>query len=308
MDCNKTWLKQGSTGDDVKTAETKLKSLGYYTGAVEGNYGQYMAQAVEHYQKDQNLSIDGIIGPKTCNKLGLNSTSSGCPNNQLKQGCTGDNVTDWEESLQSTGCYLGKIDGSFGSVMTDAVKEFQRRQGITEDGLIGDQTINARNTCRSSDDLAVLTYIRNKFGACNSKEELYTLVGVHGHYSFYDDFKYYSQSLSKLFTTGVNCCEACNYVGAPALRAMGYKPSIYLVWIVCTNGKTYGHYFIGVDGITPTTGTNCKAYDLAGVAELGLARRPMGTPICLGKVTIREIVGSCISDSLKMGNKPLKTC
>ena len=300
MDCSKTWLTVGSTGPDVSAAEQKLKNEGYYTGAIDGSYGQYMAQAVGYYQGDNDLSQDGIIGPQTCNKMGLNTptptpTPSGgsCPNSQLKEGCTGANVLDWQNFLLSTGCYLAALDSSFGPVMTVAVKEFQRRQGLTKDGWIGDQTINARNTCRSSSDLASLTWVRNNIGTCNNKEDLYNLSST-GKYSFYDDFRYYGQTLYVFWKTGANCCEICEYVAAPILRAMGYKPVIYLVWIVCSDGETYGHYFIAVDGIVPSNGKNCKAYDLAGDAELGKAKRPMGTPICLGAVTIRAIKGAHI--------------
>lgn len=292
MDCSKTWLQQGSTGDDVETAEKKLKSMGYYTGAIDGSYGPYFAKAVELFQGDYGLSQDGIIGPKTCVKMGLNiitpTPTGNCPNNQLKEGCSGSNVTDWENFLQSVGCYLGKIDDSFGPVMTAAVKEFQKRQKLAQDGWIGDQTTTARNTCRNADDIYVLTYYRNRFGTCNNKEDVYAITGENGHYCspIYDDFKYYSKSLVTAFTSvGINCCEWCEYVGARILRALGYKPEIYLVWIVCSDGKTWGHYLIKIDGIW---------YDLAGVAELGIAKRPMGTPICLGGITIRANKGAHI--------------
>lgn len=69
MDCNKTNLKRGSTGADVKQAQTLLTNYGYYTGRIDGEYGTYTEQAVKAYQKKRGLLQDGIIGPITCRAL-----------------------------------------------------------------------------------------------------------------------------------------------------------------------------------------------------------------------------------------------
>lgn len=62
----------------VKTVQTKLKNWGYYTGAIDGIYGAKTVAAVKLFQKKNNLSIDGIVGPKTASALGmsLNTKSS----------------------------------------------------------------------------------------------------------------------------------------------------------------------------------------------------------------------------------------
>lgn len=57
-------LKQGSTGNQVKTVQTKLKRWGYYTGAVDGIYGTATTKAVKYFQSKNGLTADGIVGKK----------------------------------------------------------------------------------------------------------------------------------------------------------------------------------------------------------------------------------------------------
>ncbi len=71
-------LKMGSSGDDVKKVQSKLKSWGYYNGAVDGVYGSKTRDAVIYFQRKNGLDADGVVGEKTANAMGLSlkSTSS----------------------------------------------------------------------------------------------------------------------------------------------------------------------------------------------------------------------------------------
>lgn len=68
--------KYGSSGDEVKQIQTKLKAWGYYTGSVDGVYGSQTAEAVKNFQKKNGLTADGIAGEKTLSALGITSSSS----------------------------------------------------------------------------------------------------------------------------------------------------------------------------------------------------------------------------------------
>lgn len=46
-----------------------LKDLGYYDGEVDGAYGAGTAAAVEAFQTDYGLNVDGVAGPETVNAL-----------------------------------------------------------------------------------------------------------------------------------------------------------------------------------------------------------------------------------------------
>lgn len=58
-------LTVGDEGDGVKDVQDHLKSLGYYSGQLDGIFGQLTRLAVLKFQKVNDLSIDGIVGPET---------------------------------------------------------------------------------------------------------------------------------------------------------------------------------------------------------------------------------------------------
>ena len=65
--------RMGSRGDEVRRIQTKLKSLGFYSGAVDGIYGAKTQSAVKKFQSSVGITADGIAGPKTLLYLGLDS-------------------------------------------------------------------------------------------------------------------------------------------------------------------------------------------------------------------------------------------
>ena len=67
--------RQGSTGEEVRTIQTKLKRWGYYDGAVDGIFGSKTAEAVKYFQRKNGLTADGVVGPATLKALGMTVTS-----------------------------------------------------------------------------------------------------------------------------------------------------------------------------------------------------------------------------------------
>lgn len=63
----RTVLKRGMKGDDVKAMQEKLIRLGYSCGkyGADGDFGASTEAAVEHLQENNRLESDGIYGPKT---------------------------------------------------------------------------------------------------------------------------------------------------------------------------------------------------------------------------------------------------
>ena len=69
--------RYGSTGSEVRAVQTKLKSLGYYKGTVDGIYGTQTKNAVTAFQKNCGITADGICGKQTLLYLGLGDTYGG---------------------------------------------------------------------------------------------------------------------------------------------------------------------------------------------------------------------------------------
>lgn len=61
----------------------------------------------------------------------------------LKQGATGGEVKEIQRRLKNWGYYSGAVDGIYGKATVEAVKAFQRKNGLTPDGIAGISTYKA---------------------------------------------------------------------------------------------------------------------------------------------------------------------
>ena len=61
----------------------------------------------------------------------------------LKKGSKGDEVVTLQKKLKQWGYYNGTVDGIFGSATEKAVQYFQRKNGLTADGIVGAKTAAA---------------------------------------------------------------------------------------------------------------------------------------------------------------------
>ena len=62
-------LSYGSQGNDVSEIQRILESLGYSVGVVDGIFGNYTKAAVQKFQEDHGLYVDGVIGPLTAGQI-----------------------------------------------------------------------------------------------------------------------------------------------------------------------------------------------------------------------------------------------
>ena len=67
-----------------------------------------------------------------------------------KYGSRGDEVRQIQTKLKRWGYYNGNVDGIFGSQTLEAVKYFQRKNGLTVDGIAGPATLKAMGIYNSS--------------------------------------------------------------------------------------------------------------------------------------------------------------
>jgi putative chitinase len=59
---------------DVKEAQRRLKGLGYFPGAIDGDLGPAMAGSLSTFQKERGLSVTGELDPATVAALGSQLT------------------------------------------------------------------------------------------------------------------------------------------------------------------------------------------------------------------------------------------
>ena len=162
-------LRQGSTGAAVFTLQRQLNRitkdypfLGLLT--VDGIFGRKMTETVKKFQRQFNLTADGVVGRSTWYKISYiyvsvkdlaeltseGETFSGTlpdgswnlGSSVLKQGSTGSEVEQLQFWLSTLAQYESSIpsvtvDGVYGSGTAAAVRAFQRRYGLTVDGIVG---------------------------------------------------------------------------------------------------------------------------------------------------------------------------
>ena len=165
-------LRQGSTGSAVFTLQRQLNRitkdypfLGLLT--VDGIFGSRMTATVKKFQKQFGLTADGVVGRSTWYKISYiyvsvkdlaeltseGETSNGTLSNgtwdpgsaPLKVGSSGREVEQVQFWLSTLAQYESRIpsvtvDGIFGSGTAAAVRAFQRRYGLTADGIVGRAT------------------------------------------------------------------------------------------------------------------------------------------------------------------------
>ncbi len=145
-------LRKGYQGDDVKSVQSRLKTLKYYSGSVDGKYGTGTMAAVSAFQAANGLHADGLAGTATYKILYSDAAvpysetvvtptpASTVPSRTLRSGDSGDDVKNVQTRLKALGYYTGTVDGKYGSGTVAAIVTFQTQNGLKADGAAGSGT------------------------------------------------------------------------------------------------------------------------------------------------------------------------
>ena len=129
-------LGKGATGAQVMAVQERLMELGYmdYDEPTE-YYGSITKEAVEIFQRRHGLTVDGYIGEETYDCL----MRADALLYMVTVGDEGTDVKELQKRLVELD-YMKKATGYFGDETAAAVKEFQDRNHLDVDGMIGVQT------------------------------------------------------------------------------------------------------------------------------------------------------------------------
>lgn len=166
-------LRQGDSGTAVFTLQRQLNRIAKdypFIGklTVDGVFGPRMVSTVKTFQRQFNLTADGVVGRQTWYKISYiyvsvkdlaeltseGETSSGTLSDgswggtALRTGSTGSAVEQVQFWLNTLAQYESalpslSVDGRYGAATASAVRAFQRRYGLTVDGVVGRETWNA---------------------------------------------------------------------------------------------------------------------------------------------------------------------
>ena len=134
-------LSIGSTGPDVRRLQVLFvmrKEMDF--SDIDGDFGPKTQELVKSFQQGSNLAPDGVVGPLTWNALPADPNTP-----RLALGASGSAVSGLQKGLRAfggpnTATDPGPIDGSFGTRTQAAVRAYQSQQGLSADGVVGDQT------------------------------------------------------------------------------------------------------------------------------------------------------------------------
>ncbi|PAX53191.1 peptidoglycan-binding domain-containing protein [Brunnivagina elsteri] len=149
-----TRLQEGSTGSAVTKLQQRLKTLKFYTGAVDGVFGANTKAAVIKYQQSKavqfnDVTVDGIVGYVTESSIQRDIWLS--QRQPIKEGSQGKDVQLLQQILKtaddinkdqgqwnmSGGFGVGSVDGVFGATTKAAVIKFQQVEKLNADGVVG---------------------------------------------------------------------------------------------------------------------------------------------------------------------------
>ena len=131
-------LKKGDENDQVQQLQERLMELGYMAADESTKlYGPVTEYAVELFQRQASMEQNGIAD---ANMQAL-IYSPEAKHYTLLQGTIGDDVDSLQRQLIDLG-FMDKATGYYGTATIEAVKAFQKRNNLTEDGKTGQETLD----------------------------------------------------------------------------------------------------------------------------------------------------------------------
>lgn len=136
-------IKFGDSGDQVVQVQRRLQELGYLKSNATGYFGYLTEEAVKHFQRNNGLIPDGVIGEKTQAALDQTYPETPEPTTQpvVRLGDESPTVLRVQRQLSSLKLYdWRQMNGKFDEVTQKAVINFQKANGLTPDGVVGLKT------------------------------------------------------------------------------------------------------------------------------------------------------------------------
>lgn len=135
------YLREGVRHEIVKKLQQRLMDLGFMDNDEPTDYfGQVTLTAVKHFQRQNELPQDGIVGNTTWDEL----MAEDAKHYAVSKGTQGDDIQKIQQRLYELG-YLASADqvtGNFDDATETAVLKLQGVNGLAEDGKVGQQTYN----------------------------------------------------------------------------------------------------------------------------------------------------------------------
>lgn len=144
-------LRNGSTGTNVGAQQLFLNVFHNANLTVDDSFGDATQAAVEAFQSENSLTVDGVIGAETyacedrivawCAAQGAAAAPADAPAfpGTIRLGSHGDAVVAFQQRLADRG-WPCTVDGVDGKQTTGLIVKYQAEKGLKQDGIGGPQT------------------------------------------------------------------------------------------------------------------------------------------------------------------------
>lgn len=137
----------GETPREVaKYAESiGIKGIGLYETEADGHFVHIDTRTTKAFWYGQAQSPRTTFGGSSSTIPSYNGASNSAAATTLSSGMSGNKVKELQEKLISLGYSCGEhgADGDYGGGTAGAVRNFQRKNGLLEDGIAGPKTLEA---------------------------------------------------------------------------------------------------------------------------------------------------------------------
>ena len=137
-------LERGDESDEVVRLQDRLKELGYFNANQRstGFYGSITVDAVIDFQRKNGLAANGIASPETLAAIQSNGAVR-ADQIRLAFGSEGTEVVKLQDRLKVLGDFPSDTTstGRYGRITQDAVRKFQRRHSLPNNGVAGPDTL-----------------------------------------------------------------------------------------------------------------------------------------------------------------------
>lgn len=143
-------IREKSKGEPVTKLQTRLKELGYYEGEITGVCDENTVAAIKLFEGKHGLVADGemnaadqqVLYGATAMAASVIVTPSPTPTPKpptktLRPGDEDEEVKLLQQRLKDLGYYTGNITGVYNTATTEAVKAFQKKSSLEQDGILG---------------------------------------------------------------------------------------------------------------------------------------------------------------------------
>lgn len=146
-------LQKGDESAQVTSLQKMLIELKYLKTEATGYFGSATKTAVSAFQSAQKLTADGVAGKATLAALEKQTGATNASSSSggvLKEGDQSDAVKQMQKLLISAGYLKTDATGFFGAATASAVRAFQKKCGLTADGIAGAATMAQLNKSSSN--------------------------------------------------------------------------------------------------------------------------------------------------------------